>query len=327
MQTILRYDGIEFTIWAEKSFESIVNEYFVVKDDLGDIHRKINICFCGICGCNDYKTDDFLITKKNYMDVEYKIYKEKSCAVINYISEEELYGRHVYRKLSENEYEVYSIDNSEKNGMQWVIRLIRELLLEMYIEDGFVPVHASGIDIYGGAVLFIGNKGSGKTTSMFSCATNEKCKVVSNDMVFLKVEEDGICVKGWPWCVTIGNELMAETQFKHLINNTISKVRFTPKEFEESMPCNWIWESRLKKVVFPKIVVGKRLEVKTLEKIVVQSRLINEGTEYTEIPILLKMKTIECDFNKVFDFIAENVEGIVIEGEFWKYKKEFISYM
>ena len=326
METKLRVDGVEFSIFAEKSLKKLIEEYFISTDDKSDIYRKINIHYRGFCGCSDYKTDCLLMVLKNYMDVEYQIYESKADNIISYISDDDTYGRHVYRKISENDYEVYSIDKSEKNGMQWVIRLIRELLLETHIEDGFVPVHASGIDIDGEAVLFIGNKGSGKTTSMFACANNGKSKIVSNDMVFLKTNDENISIKGWPWCVTVGNELIAETKFKHLINKD-SKVRFTPKEFRDSVKCEWTWKTKLKKVVFPKIVVDKKLETSELDNEVVKTRLINEGTEYSDITLVLKMKTIELDFIKPFTYIANNAKGIVVEGDFWKYKEEFFSYM
>lgn len=327
METKLRFDGIEFSISAEKSFKNLVDEYFISTDDKSQIYRTINICYGGICGSNDYKTNSLLMTLKNYMDVEYKIYEDNTTNIISYVSEDSLFGRHVYRKLSENDYEVYSIDESEKNGMQWVIRLIRELLLETNIEEGYVPVHASGIGINGEAVLFIGNKGSGKTTSMFACAANERSTIVSNDMVFLKVDDEKINVKGWPWCVTIGNELINETRFKHLINEQTSKVRFTPKEFKDRLNCDWTWKTVLKKVVFPKIVVGKKLEMKEIDKGTVRSRLINEGTEYSDITLILKMKTIECNFTESFTQVADNKLGIVIEGEFWKYREKFFDYM
>lgn len=326
MNTILRFDGVDFYIYAEQSFEKIINNYFIGSDNLEVSNRKINISYGGICECDEYKTNKFLMLQNNYMDVEYKIYKEEE-GIINYVSEDRLYGRHVYRKISGNDYEVYSIDNSEKNGMQWVIRLIRELLLEKNMEEGFVPVHASGIEIEGNAVLFIGNKGSGKTTSMFSCATNDKCNVISNDMVFVRVEGDEIYVKGWPWCVTIGNELMAETKFAYLIDKNTSKVRFTPKEFSEKTNCKWAWKSSLKKVVFPQIVVGKSLTSHKLENKKANSRLINEGTEFDEIPLLLKRKIKKLNFTEVFNYIAQNVSCVVIEGEFWKYKDIFIDYI
>ena len=327
METILRFDGIEFSISAENSFENIINEYFISTDDKSNIYRRINIHYGGVCGSNDYKTNSLLLTLKNFMDVEYKIYKENTNNIINYVCENSLYGRHVYRKITENHFEVYSIDKSEINGMQWVIRLIREILLENNIEEGYVPVHSSGIDINGEAVLFIGNKGSGKTTSMFACATNEQRKIISNDLVFLKVDNEKINVKGWPWCVTIGNELMAETKYKDLINNQTSKVRLSPKEFRDYLNCDWTWKSVLKKVVFPKIIVGKNIEIKEIDKETVKSRLINEGTKFSDITLLFKSKTVECNFLEPFASVAYSKSGFMIEGDFWKYREEFFSFM
>ena len=103
METKLRFDGIEFSIYAENSLESLVNEYFISTDDRSDIYRRINIRYGGICGRDDYKTDHQLMILQNYMDVEYKIYEDKTNNIISYVSEDGLYGRHVYRKLSEND--------------------------------------------------------------------------------------------------------------------------------------------------------------------------------------------------------------------------------
>ncbi len=60
-------------------------------------------------------------------------------------------------------------------------------------QRGWLPLHASGIEVGGAGVLFLGASGSGKSTTAAAFHT-AGCKVITDDVGAVRVDADGGCV-------------------------------------------------------------------------------------------------------------------------------------
>lgn len=311
-------DNVCFELGITEEYFGLFNEYFVGLSS-NCIEEKYRIIYKGVL--DKIINDDSGYKMRNFRNVEYTIVKNQN-GTIDYISDNEVYGEHLIRKNSNYEYEVYSLNGLDYNGIKWVIRLVREIMFEKYIEKGFIPIHASGISYKDKGVVFIGNKGSGKSTAMLSCVGNE-CSILSNDLVFIGFDKEKLVMKGWPWCITIGNELLMETSLRGLVDSKRAKTKFTPKEFCNILNTTWKWEADLKKIVFPKVSVGNKIQVDVKNQNEIVSILDKGGSEYHKVPLLLKMQALECDFMKYYKYFADNVECIFIKGDFWLNRNTF----
>ena len=81
-------------------------------------------------------------------------------------------------------------------------RTIRELLYRHLETKGFVSLHASGVVSEEGATLFVGAKGSGKTTLSLIALAENNTHFMSNDRVYVGPDygdaKSGLVAVGWP---------------------------------------------------------------------------------------------------------------------------------
>ncbi|MER6633693.1 hypothetical protein ABT301_36705 [Streptomyces sp. NPDC000987] len=90
-------------------------------------------------------------------------------------------------------------------------RLARELVRGQLLEDGWSVLHASAATRNRDAVLVLGGKGAGKTTSVLLLA-RAGWEVLANDRVFVRPEPDGrVRVLPWPSAAAVGLGLLDAT--------------------------------------------------------------------------------------------------------------------
>ncbi|GAA1899479.1 hypothetical protein GCM10009716_06630 [Streptomyces sodiiphilus] len=89
-------------------------------------------------------------------------------------------------------------------------RVSRELIRAQLIDQGWCLLHASAAVLPGGqAVLVLGNRGAGKTTTAF-CLTTVGAELLANDRVFARPapDGDGVELLAWPSGAAVGLGLM-----------------------------------------------------------------------------------------------------------------------
>lgn len=90
-------------------------------------------------------------------------------------------------------------------------RLARELVRGQLLSDGWTVLHASAATQNGDAVLALGDKGAGKTTTALLLA-RAGWGLLANDRVFVRPEGDGrVRVLPWPSAAAIGLGLLDAT--------------------------------------------------------------------------------------------------------------------
>ncbi|MEU2284294.1 hypothetical protein ABZ614_20530 [Streptomyces sp. NPDC013178] len=90
-------------------------------------------------------------------------------------------------------------------------RLARELIRGQLLADGWTVLHASAATMNGHAVLTLGDKGAGKTTTAFLLA-RAGWGLLANDRVFVRPEPDGrVRVLPWPSAAAVGLGLLDAT--------------------------------------------------------------------------------------------------------------------
>lgn len=87
-------------------------------------------------------------------------------------------------------------------------RLARELIRGQLLADGWTVLHASAATRNGDAVLTLGDKGAGKTTTALLLA-RAGWELLANDRVFVRPEPDGrVRVLPWPSAAAVGLGLL-----------------------------------------------------------------------------------------------------------------------
>ncbi|GGV28470.1 hypothetical protein GCM10010260_81080 [Streptomyces filipinensis] len=90
-------------------------------------------------------------------------------------------------------------------------RLARELVRGQLLADGWTVLHASAVTHDGTAVLTLGDKGAGKTTTALLLAL-DGWGLLANDRVFVRLESDGrVRVLPWPSAAALGLGLLDAT--------------------------------------------------------------------------------------------------------------------
>lgn len=93
------------------------------------------------------------------------------------------------------------LDSVDENRCYIPMRIIREILYQLYIVSGFKEYHSSAFEIDGKGVLVFGDKGAGKTTLLLRMLKEQGAKFISNDKVFYN-KETGI-IFGYPLSLNI----------------------------------------------------------------------------------------------------------------------------
>ena len=139
-----------------------------------------------------------------------------------------------------------------------LIRLITELLIRKLLEKNFFPIHASCIMKNDGAVLFFGDKNSGKSTALFTHVLLNDAYPISNDITFVGKENGKWQAFGLPYDITFDKDLFYQLKSKKMnLENIIktpkyesNKIRFDVSEFSDVFETNWIWHAPISTINF-----------------------------------------------------------------------------
>lgn len=99
------------------------------------------------------------------------------------------------------------IYNSDKKGLFIdTYRMVRQLLINDLLQRGGIVVHSSSVYMGGKGYLFVGNKGAGKTTSLFQYLNSSRSDILygSNERTILIPKDNKILMFGWPGTAFVG---------------------------------------------------------------------------------------------------------------------------
>lgn len=110
-------------------------------------------------------------------------------------------------------------------------RLARELVRAQLLADGWTVLHASAAVKNGRAVLTLGDKGAGKTTTALLLA-RQGWGLLANDRVFARTEADGtVKVLPWPSAAAIGLGLLDATGlYDHVRERVLAGEQLHPTQ-------------------------------------------------------------------------------------------------
>lgn len=250
---------------------------------------------------------------ENFLGAKYRIYYDGAKKYL--VSINNLYGDHVFVEFG-NTYEVYSLDDSPNNDVIWSIRLCRELILNYYLEKGYVPLHSSAMSFNNSGVLSIGEKRAGKTTTLCSLV-GKGANVLSNDLALVGINENNeVNVIGWPWKITIGNAIAQKLGLETNVEEP--KVELLPSEFCSICNCVWKWESSVKIILFPNISLNQAFTIKKANHSDAKSTILNFGIEYYEITNIFNGKKHKLNFEPFVSKIAHSIPCYSIYGNIWE---------
>ncbi|TYS60556.1 hypothetical protein FZD47_20300 [Bacillus infantis] len=257
---------------------------------------------------------------KSFGGAPYYTWEDSSSRSYSYCSEEYKYGGHlIEREGNTLNIWVTKFNIHQKSGVIWAIRLIRELFLMQGLLNGFIPVHASAISHNNNALIFFGNKGRGKTTSMFTFVNQFKSQPMSNDLVLIgKDVTNKWVVTGWAWRITVGKELLKASGFnangENLSNN---KIAFTPLEFSTYTKTSWSWYSNLKSIIRPQIKLDGSLYIEEIDPSTLSKEMGSEGIEEWDFGDYLNLGFSSPNFQEVFKTLTEEIYGYSVTGDIW----------
>ena len=163
---------------------------------------------------------------------------------------------------------IYFCGNSKIIGIkesyndEWIIqsriRLIRVLSRFQLSEKGEIFAHGGLIKSNDRGLCFIGEKKSGKTSSIISYLKNFGGYFISNDDVSISIDDLGFLKgKGWPRSVVVRQDTLTILNLKkvnklnHPLNNKIDNC-FYPKEFATWLNTEILSETTIDYIIFPK---------------------------------------------------------------------------
>lgn len=150
-------------------------------------------------------------------------------------------------------------------------RQVRSIIGQLLIVDGWLSVHASAVVANGVGMVFPGDKGAGKTTTMLELiGSSESVAYVSNDRTYGRFGDDGFRVAGFPQTVRLGaGSLQSSPQLRpHLhawdhfhatlipLADQVShpdKLDLTVQEFSDILGCDYRMTTSVAVVAFPEL--------------------------------------------------------------------------
>ena len=91
-----------------------------------------------------------------------------------------------YICMKENDDYYKIITDGKEEGIKWLFRVIREILVRINEENRGLYMHGTALNIDNNGILILGNSGSGKTTLATKMLESEEdMKFLSNDRIFI----------------------------------------------------------------------------------------------------------------------------------------------
>lgn len=229
-------------------------------------------------------------TKEGVRGKYYSVYRDNTAS---YFWNRELSNEPIYIRLNSK---IYIICMEELKGMQrYALRVIRDIFIRCYENDGAFLFHAAAFSYNSNAVLLLGNKGAGKSTLLCNFLNSfPDLHFLSNDRIFIEhnIRKHHYILQYVPLAIrlsyaTINSFNILSTYLKNneLSRNSLPmekdiykeyKAEFTPFEFTNAFQITRITMAKLVMIIIPDF----RLEYET-------ARITNISHE--EAQSLLKM--------------------------------------
>lgn len=169
--------------------------------------------FCITSNISEISDDAIIIKYEENMEkfkIEEKMFYTRECNIINTFGNERHYfyekdsisyymqlpSKYIVKKYDNKNFEV--IGDSIKDTTKYLFRIIREIIVRLEENNQKLTMHGTGIAFNGKGILLLGDKGAGKTTLFSKLLSVGENTVLSNDRVFLYVEENKIKMDYFP---------------------------------------------------------------------------------------------------------------------------------
>lgn len=144
-----------------------------------------------------------------------------------------------------------TISCQKDNNSKVLIRVITELLIRKLLSKGYFPLHASCVMKDNKAILFLGKKGSGKSTALFANVLLNDAYPISNDITFVGKENGKWQAFGLPYDLTFDSTLFLQIaqetkKFKNFHEEDkygSNKIRYDVAEFIADFNTSWVWHA------------------------------------------------------------------------------------
>lgn len=200
---------------------------------------------------DDYKC----INSKNitipFRNSRYFVYL-KNTDIIAYAKKQDYSDEHLIVRNNKNISILTINDSNSKN----LIRLIIELKIRKLLEKDYFPIHASCVVKDNKAILYFGEKNSGKSTILLSSVLYDNSFPLSNDITFIGIENGIWNAYGTSYDLTFDEQLLNE-----FTNNNIDfsdynltkqyasdKIRYAPSDFCYLFNTIWQWSAPIKSI-------------------------------------------------------------------------------
>lgn len=310
METIIDLGIINISVTGPKEICDIVKKYFPDSNFTGNCNviKQFNV----ICtytqkmiSCNDY----CCTSVTDYKGTIYKRYTKKDSVCAIHHS-----GLHMIQYWDDHA-EIVLLD---EQSPIWVVRLIRELIIRYVNSIGFFPFHASCVNYSGKGIVFIGDKGSGKSTGMITCISKYQATPVSNDLVLLGLLDDKLYALGWPMQVNLGDALLEDMGITPnlFVMKKNKKTYFYPEDFTKMFKTSWSWLVTLDTVLFPLIKIGDDINAIPLSNKIEYKKRIEQS-------VILYDKNNIFDINikhspqNIVEKIVSDVPAKIVTGDIW----------
>ncbi len=163
------------------------------------------------------------------------------------------------------------VGNPDLDTHEFPFRIIREVLVRKMEDRGYAFTHATGFKVNGKGYCVIANSGGGKTTLMIKMLEHTSdSKLISNDRVFLKKENDVLKMCAFPIPIVFamgtvkGSRKLTEKFTKdklteHYFGISLDEVDFSKKmefnltDIENVFDCSLSKEETVNAIIIPKI--------------------------------------------------------------------------
>ncbi len=171
--------------------------------------------------------------------------------IIDEIVDEEICVNSKYKMFSWNikEYTfpgscmIVSEDNKRKSFiicsqldilMFYFKKVVKDIIFDIYREQGYEKIHASGVEKEGKALLFVGDGFSGKTTTAVKL-TEKGYSILNDDMLFLRIKDNKLCVVGAPICCSLRDSARPYVNIK-LDNDKMYSSKYQETSYYYGLP-------------------------------------------------------------------------------------------
>ena len=132
---------------------------------------------------------------------------------------------------------------------------------------------------------------------------------------------------GWPWSITIGNELIRQTEYADLADYSESKTRLSPRKFCELLNCKWVWKASINHVFFPEVNPGTMLEYSIVNSNNAIKIFCESGLEYYRMNMLFDGEEVIFDYKGVLTQLLVEIGSTKISGDIWDNRELLIKYI